>query len=102
MCLIDSLPFGRRLRIPKIVASLLLLGLTLSLLFLAVWLVIPQIGEQGIAMSQGLIRFYEESLVPFVSGTEKQKGILDQLENWGKSSKYQPIQGFTQFAKLEG
>ena len=96
------LPFGRRLRIPKIVASLLLLGLILSLLFLVVWLVIPQIGEQGIAMSQGLIRFYEESVVPFVSGTEKQKGILDQLENWGKSSKYQPIQGFTQFAKLEG
>ncbi|MDP7279654.1 MAG: AI-2E family transporter [Candidatus Poribacteria bacterium] len=96
------LPFGRRLRIPKIVASLLLLGLTLSLLFLAIWLIIPQIGEQGIAMSQGLIKFYQESVVPFVSGTEEQKGILDQLENWGSSSKYQPIQGFTQFAKLEG
>ena len=43
---------------------------TLVFLFLLFGLVTPQISQQVVAMSKGIVVFYQESLMPFVLGTE--------------------------------
>jgi len=96
------LPFGRRLRVPKIVASLILFGLTLGVICLLFWIVIPQIVDQTLGMSEGLVKFYRDTLVPFVAGTNEEKGVLDKIEEFGDNSKSSLIRKATQFAKREG
>jgi len=96
------LPFGRRLRIPRPVVSFLLLTLSLIFLFLLFGLVVPQISQQGVEMAKSIVNFYQESLVPFVLGTEDYRGALQRLEIWGQDSKFQLIQDLTYLAKNEG
>ena len=96
------LPFGRRLRVPKIVASLILFSLTLGIISLLFWIVIPQIVEQTLGMSEGLVKFYRDTVVPFVVGTNEEKGILDKIEDFGNNSESSLVRKATQFAKYEG
>ena len=96
------LTFGRRLRVPKIVASLILFGLTLGIISLLFWIVIPQIVEQTLGMSEGLVKFYRDTVVPFVVGTNEEKGILDKIEDFGNNSESSLVRKATQFAKYEG
>ena len=96
------LPFGRRLRVPKIVASLILFSLTLGIISLLFWIVIPQIVEQTLGMSEGLVKFYRDTVVPFVVGTNEGKGILDKIEDFGNNSESSLVRKATQFAKYEG
>ena len=96
------LPFGRRLRVPKIVASLILFGLTLGIIGLLFWIVIPQIVDQTLGMSEGLVKFYRDTIVPFVAGTSEEKGVLDKIEDFGNNSNSSLIRKVTQFAKYEG
>ena len=96
------LPMGRKLHISRPVASFFLLALTLVFLFLLFGLVTPQISQQVVAMSKGIVVFYQESLMPFVLGTEDSKGALQRLENWGQESNLQLIRDLTYFVKNEG
>ena len=96
------LPFGRRLRVPKIVASFVLFGLTLGIICLLFWIVIPQIVGQTLDMSEGLVKFYRDTIVPVVAGTSEEKGVLDKIEDFGDNSKSSLIRKATLFAKYEG
>ena len=63
---------------------------------------IPQIVEQTLGMSEGLVKFYRDTVVPFVVGTNEEKGILDKIEDFGNNSESSLVRKATQFAKYEG
>ena len=64
------LPKGHRLRFCRGHARVILTVFILGVFVLLFLYVIPQIGKQSREMSKGLVRFYHQSIVPFVIGNE--------------------------------
>ena len=64
------LPKGKRLQLPRPLARGILTVFILSIFTLLFFYTVPQIGKQAQEMSNGLVRFYHQSIVPFAIGNE--------------------------------
>ena len=64
------LPKGRHLQLPRPLARGILTVFILGIFTFLFFYIVPQIGKQAQEMSNGLIRFYHQSIVPFAIGDE--------------------------------
>ena len=64
------LPKGKRLQLPRALARGILTVFILGIFTLLFFYIVPQIGKQAQDMSNGLVRFYHQSIVPFAIGDE--------------------------------
>jgi len=64
------LPKGKRLQLSRGYARGVLIAMTLGAFAILSLYILPHIGEQSQEMSKGLVRFYHQSIIPFVVGNE--------------------------------
>jgi predicted PurR-regulated permease PerM len=78
------LPKGKRLQLPRPLARGILTVFILGIFTLLFFYIVPQIGKQAQDMSNGLVRFYHQSIVPFAIGNEF-NAVANQPVTFGNS-----------------